>query len=97
MPSKYNHTEWLRRYETGKKAADFVSNSISERGWKLAAEAGITSHMLNMISNAIISYNDGRPWSEVKDIKKLKEANYLLNVKCFEPYRLLDKWDARIR
>jgi hypothetical protein len=50
-----------------------------------------------MISNALIAYKDGRPWKEITDHKKLKEANYLLNVKCYEPYRLLEAWDKRVR
>ncbi len=91
-----DHATWIAKYHRLKAIADRVTRSRRDRARKLCAEAGLDPGLLGIHPhNAMCGYRAGKPWPGV-NYQLVRCCLRLLDLQ-FEPQRILDKWDKRVR
>ena len=90
------HTEWTKRYSHMRAIADRINSMRHERAKRLCREAGLDDGLLGIHPhNAMVSFHCGKPWSGV-NYSKVRACIRMLDLQ-FEPYRIVKRWDERVR
>ena len=91
---KNMHQEWKEYQELSanlRLRARKLSDKTLARVRKLMYEAGLDGSIPGIhLHNSLLSLEEGRPWKGV-DYKKVKLANYLSEVKMWEPIQIVDR------
>ena len=90
------HHEWRRRYSHMRDIADRVVAMRIARIRRLASDAGLDGSIFAIhINNAMVAAEMGRPWVGV-DYSLVRQAARLERA-LYEPYRIVSRWDKRVR
>jgi hypothetical protein len=86
----------IEKYNKMKAIADQIRAMREARFRKLATEAGLDPKIAHIhVHNALVSLHYGHPWPGI-DYSKVKAARRVEDT-IFEPYRILERWDSRVR
>jgi hypothetical protein len=84
-------------YPTLKRRADNYAKSVNDRARALCRETGLCGDLLGIHPhNAMIDYNAGRPWPEVKDWSKVRKVIWLTDNVQWRASRALDRLYDRL-
>lgn len=90
------HVTWSAKYRRLQDIADRIVAMRLERARRLCAEAGLDPTLLGIHPhNAMVSFRAGQPWRGV-DYSKVRACLRMQEL-AFEPNRIVDAWDRRVR
>src|SRR5678815_3123814 len=92
----YTHAEWCKRYGRMRDIAQRICDMRNERARELCREAGLDAGLLGIHPhNAMVSFNAGKPWREV-NYSKCRACIRMMD-RQYEGFRILERWDKRVR